>query len=213
LWVLLVPGLCWPEFRPRHDPERPPACLVDHPEGWPVCRRSRHPHQYADLAIERKQKAPPQLSQVSLPARTEIHSPLAPSSADALPQSHSVFAKLPACQGIPTRDVAARVPPLAHHQCRHPAATDPHVRGIAPFPEPEDFTASSLPCQGRCRGPVGLAPGDAKGSCGRFPTATKHGCASLRNPTSIAHRHHSVKCWGRRVAASVLRTARWRHHP
>ena len=32
-------------------------------------------------------------------------------------------------------------------------STDPHVRGIAPFPEPGDFTASPAPCQGLPGGP------------------------------------------------------------
>ena len=38
------------------------------------------------------------------------------------------------------------------------AASDPHVRGIALFPEPEDFTVSSPPCQGRLPDPGVSAP-------------------------------------------------------
>jgi len=102
------------------------------------------------MCLERKQiLSSPDQEMLPSPA-SQQDNPLAPSSAYAT--RYRTHPNLRVCQLV---KVASREEVML--VCRHwliamPASgpTDPHVRGIAPFPEPEDFTASSRPCQGAC---------------------------------------------------------------
>ncbi|MCA9880368.1 MAG: hypothetical protein KC442_21380, partial [Thermomicrobiales bacterium] len=64
---------------------------------------------------------------------------------------------------------------LAHRRwlvaCAATGSTDPRVRGIAPLPEPEDFTAPSAPCQGAISRPGVFASGDIVSPRGRLAAA------------------------------------------
>jgi hypothetical protein len=100
------------------------------------------------MCLNASRKLPPTPSPYHYDASLEIRPPLAPSSAYAT--RYRIHPNLRVCQLVkvfPREGVTlvCRRWPLAT-----PASgfTDPHVRGIAPFPEPGDFTASSAPCQG-----------------------------------------------------------------
>lgn len=122
---------------------------------------------------------------------------------------HRVILCLPNCQlvKVSRRDEVTRV---CRHRCLHQAGTrlhpDPHVRGIALSPEPEESTAPAPPCQGPSREEHRHSLRKTRIPPARSASRREQRTCALRfrNPTSIAHRHRYVKCWGQRVAALGL---------
>ena len=89
-------------------------------------------------------------------------------------------------------------------------STDPHVRGIALFPEPGDFTASPAPCQGRSPGTEVPIPeariSPARSACRRVKRTLRY----LSGTQRVSHIDTTMSSAG--AVASPLRVAAVRCH-
>ena len=110
-------------------------------------------------------------------------------------------ARVPACQGIPARRGNARLPPLAsgHAGIRLYRSSRPGDRSVSRARRLYRILSALSRASAEDRSPASrdahlpLTVG--------LPPREEDAYLPLRNPTSIAHRHHYVKCLVRRVSA------------